>query len=57
MILPYLKRIGTIFTGNNEYQKYLDHQKQFYPSQKPLNKQQFFAKKEQEKWNKINRCC
>jgi uncharacterized short protein YbdD (DUF466 family) len=42
---------------NQEYQGYLAHLKQHHPKQKPLNKRQFFAKKEQEKWSKINRCC
>lgn len=43
--------------GNNQYQRYLRHLKQSHPHRTPLTKQQFFAKKEQDKWSKINRCC
>jgi uncharacterized short protein YbdD (DUF466 family) len=44
-------------SGKDRYQKYLKHFKQNHPDQTALTKQQFFAQKEQEKWNKINRCC
>ncbi|MES2677936.1 MAG: YbdD/YjiX family protein [Pseudomonadota bacterium] len=43
--------------GQNEYQKYLKHFEQHHSHQIPLTKQRFFAQKETEKWNKINRCC
>jgi uncharacterized short protein YbdD (DUF466 family) len=46
-----------VFNGNSEYKKYLRHFNEHHPKQTPLTKQQFFAKKEQEKWSKINRCC
>ena len=53
----FANRIITLIKGNDQYQKYLNHLKQFHPSQNPLSKRQFYAKKEQEKWDKINRCC
>jgi uncharacterized short protein YbdD (DUF466 family) len=52
-----LKSLFNVVSGNKEYQKYLTHLKKIHPSKKPLNKKEFFAKKEQEKWSKINRCC
>jgi len=51
------KNLIAKLNGNNQYQKYLHHFQEQHPSQNPLTKQQFFAKKEQEKWSKINRCC
>jgi uncharacterized short protein YbdD (DUF466 family) len=52
-----IRRLFNIVNGNQEYQKYLTHLKASHLNQKPLNKKEFFAKKEQEKWSKINRCC
>ena len=52
-----LKRIFLSLDGKSEYKKYLHHCYQEHPDQTILTKQKFFAKKETEKWNKINRCC
>jgi uncharacterized short protein YbdD (DUF466 family) len=52
-----LKSLISKLNGNSEYRKYLEHFNQNHHQQKPLNKKQFFTKKEQEKWSKINRCC
>ena len=52
-----LKSVISKLNGNSEYQKYLQHFNQNHPTQNPLNKKQFFAQKEQEKWGKTNRCC
>ena len=46
--------------GNDCYQKYLSesHKSDCHKDpQKYLSKKDFFVKKQQEKWNKINRCC
>jgi len=46
------------FIGADQYQKYLHHfQENSHRDSKPLTKKQFFARREQEKWSKINRCC
>jgi uncharacterized short protein YbdD (DUF466 family) len=55
--LKWLKGLIRNLNGNPEYQKYLDHLKDNHPNQKVLSKRGFFAKKEKDKWGKINRCC
>jgi len=53
-MLKQLKNLYRKLNGDLEYQKYLHSNHQGH---KPLNKKDFFLKKEQEKWEKINRCC
>lgn len=40
---------------DSKYKKYLQHR--HHHQEKPLSKKDFFAREEQQKWNKINRCC
>lgn len=49
-----LKNLYQRLNGDAEYQKYLQSN---HNNHSPLNKKDFFLKKEQEKWGKINRCC
>jgi uncharacterized short protein YbdD (DUF466 family) len=51
------RRLIEVLNGDKQYQKYLRHFNEQHTAQTPLTKRQFFAKQEQEKWNKINRCC
>ena len=53
-MLKKLKYLYWKLNGDLEYQKYLQSN---HHDHKPLNKKDFFLKKEQEKWGKINRCC
>jgi len=43
--------------GGDQYKKYLKHFYKNHKNQTALSKKQFFAKKEIDKWSKINRCC
>ena len=56
-IFSSLCKVFSSLNGNVEYQKYLEHFRKKHQGQTPLDKKQFFAQKEQEKWSKINRCC
>ena len=49
----FLKNLYRKLNGDAEYQKYLEQNHQH----KPLNKKEYFLKKEEDKWGKINRCC
>jgi carbon starvation protein len=55
--MPSFRQIISFLNGNAEYKKYVKHLKEHHPKQKPLSKKEFFAKKEQEKWEGINSCC
>ncbi len=57
MKINFFKNFLDKINGNAEYKKYLKHFKHHHHGDKALSKQEFFAKKEQEKWGKINRCC
>lgn len=60
-LIKKLKSLVKKISGEAEYQKYLKHYKKHHTqkphSHKPLTKQEFFAKKEDGKWQKVNRCC
>lgn len=56
---PFLKTIIAIadyLNGNHAYGAYLKHHNLHHKS-KPLDKNSFLKIKNQDKWNKINRCC
>ena len=59
-----LKKISQIFIatknyldGDFAYQNYLRHLRESHKMQKALDKKSFLRRREQEKWNKVNRCC
>ncbi len=52
-----IRKFMMMINGNSQYQKYLQHFYKEHHGQIALTKQEFFAQREQEKWEKINRCC
>ncbi len=43
--------------GDFAYNKYLTHHYKNHQKLKPLSKKDFLRKKQQYKWNNVNRCC
>ncbi len=43
--------------GDYAYQNYLKHEKKFHPQKKILDRKSFLRQRQNEKWNKVNRCC
>jgi len=55
MIKSFWSFIRTL-SGDNAYEEYLKSPKIWHKG-KPLSRGEFYQKKIDEKWNKINRCC
>jgi uncharacterized short protein YbdD (DUF466 family) len=49
----YLRQV----TGDDAYERYIAHQQLAHGSEPPLTRQQFFKKRQEEKWSKVTRCC
>jgi uncharacterized short protein YbdD (DUF466 family) len=60
MIAAELKRAWSYLrqvTGDDAYERYLAHRMQVHPEEPPLTREQYFRQRQNEKWNKISRCC
>jgi len=44
-------------SGDDAYERYLQHHAAHHPDQTPLSKQAFFKRWQDEKWNGVKRCC
>ena len=44
-------------TGDDAYEKYLEHHGHHHGSEPPLDRRAFYLKNQQKKWTGINRCC
>ncbi len=53
-LIKFWQFIRTI-SGDNAYEQYLNNNGSSAP--RILSRQEFFILKENQKWNKINRCC
>lgn len=49
----YLRQV----TGDDAYERYVAHQQVAHAGAAPLTRQQFFKKRQDEKWSKVSRCC
>ncbi len=49
----YLREV----TGDDAYERYITHQQLAHAGEPPLTPQQFFTKRQNEKWSKVSRCC
>jgi len=43
--------------GDDAYERYCVHHQRHHAQEQPLNRQAFYLKNQQEKWNGIKRCC
>jgi uncharacterized short protein YbdD (DUF466 family) len=44
-------------TGDNAYDRYLQHHEQTHPGTPPLTRREFYDESMDMKWSGINRCC
>jgi uncharacterized short protein YbdD (DUF466 family) len=44
-------------TGDDAYERYIAHQQAVHAGESPMTRQQFFKKRQDEKWSKVSRCC
>ena len=44
-------------SGDDAYERYLEHHQHFHSDQSPLTREMFFKQEQERKWNHINRCC
>ncbi len=44
-------------TGDNAYDRYLQHHEQTHPGTPPLSRREFYDESMDRKWSGINRCC
>jgi uncharacterized short protein YbdD (DUF466 family) len=44
-------------SGDDAYERYLQHQAAHHPEQSPLSRRDFFRQWQERKWNGVKRCC
>jgi len=44
-------------SGDDAYERYLAHHRQAHPGETPMTQEQYFKKRQDEKWSKVSRCC
>jgi uncharacterized short protein YbdD (DUF466 family) len=49
----YLREV----TGDDAYERYLEHHRGAHPGEAPLSRDRFFRERQDRKWSKISRCC
>ena len=49
----YLRQV----TGDDAYERYVAHSRVAHPGEIPLTRQQYYRRRQEEKWSKVSRCC
>ena len=49
----YLRQV----TGDDAYERYIAHQQLAHAGEPPLTRQEYFKRRQDEKWSKVSRCC
>jgi len=49
----YLRQV----TGDDAYERYIAHLNREHAGEPALTRQQFFKRRQDEKWSKVSRCC
>jgi uncharacterized short protein YbdD (DUF466 family) len=44
-------------SGDDAYERYLEHVARFHPGEKPLSRAEHFRMRQEQKWNRVSRCC
>ena len=52
-IWQYLRQVS----GDDAYERYVAHHRQAHPGEAPMTQEQYFRKRQNEKWSKVSRCC
>jgi uncharacterized short protein YbdD (DUF466 family) len=49
----YLREVS----GDDAYERYLQHLARFHPGEKPMTRAEHFKLAQEQKWNRLSRCC
>ncbi len=55
-----IKRIWKVvrqLSGDDAYERYIEHHKEFHPDEEPLSREDFFKQWQENKWKGVKRCC
>jgi len=55
--LNALWRIIRRLSGDDAYERYLDHHATAHPGEAPLSRKEYFKREQERKWGGIRRCC
>ena len=44
-------------SGDDAYERYLEHVARFHPTEKPMSRAEHFRFRQEQKWNRLSRCC
>lgn len=44
-------------TGDDSYERYLEHLTAKHPEKQPLSRREYFREEQQRKWEGVRRCC
>jgi uncharacterized short protein YbdD (DUF466 family) len=44
-------------SGDDAYERYLEHVARLHPDEKPVSRAEHFRMRQEQKWNRISRCC
>lgn len=55
-LLALMKGIRQL-SGDDAYERYLEHHSQAHPGAPPLSPRSFFKQEQERKWKGVRRCC
>jgi uncharacterized short protein YbdD (DUF466 family) len=55
--LKVLWRLSRELSGDDAYERYLQHHAKIHPQLAPLSRKAFFKQQQTRKWDGVNRCC
>ncbi len=44
-------------TGDDAYERYLEHQRMHHPDELPLDRAEFYVAELERRWKQVSRCC
>lgn len=44
-------------TGDDAYERYLEHARGVHPDRRPLSRSEFERERQEHRWNRMARCC
>jgi uncharacterized short protein YbdD (DUF466 family) len=44
-------------SGDDAYERYLDHLAAHHPGEQPVTRKVYFAERQRQKWTGVTRCC
>ena len=44
-------------SGDDAYERYLQHVARFHAGQRPMSRAEYFLYRQDQKWNRLSRCC